>query len=128
MKRVFFFLIVLAFMTGCQKYEDTATDSLKCNYSSMDISTQDGEQVSLAGFADRKELSKGIHLRIRTYCLVLTDGKQKVCIISNDLMETSPALATEIQSGIRQDSYGYFSQPLRERRSARFQCLCRPFH
>ena len=100
MKRIFFFLIVMAFMIGCQKYEDTATDSLKCNYSSMDISTQDGEQVSLAGFADRKELSNGIHLRIRTYCLVLTDGKQKVCIISNDLMETSPALATEIRERI----------------------------
>ena len=100
MKRIKIYLTVLLFMTGCQRYGNTETDSLKCNYSSMDISTLDGEHVSLAGFADRKELSTGTHLKIKTYCLVLTDGKQKVCIISNDLMETSPALATEIRERI----------------------------
>ncbi len=94
------FIISILFLACCQKYPSQDTSPLKCNYSSADISTLEGEQVSLAGFSDRKELSTGIHLKIRTYCLVITDGKQKVCIVNNDLMETSPALASEIRDRI----------------------------
>ena len=93
-------IISILFLTCCQNNPLPEVGSLKCNYSSADISTLEGEQVSLAGFADRKELSTGTHLKIRTYCLVITDGQQKVCIVNNDLMETSPALASEIRDRI----------------------------
>ena len=94
------FIISILFLTCCQSKNLQDASPLKCNYSSADISTLEGEQVSLAGFADRKELSTGIHLKIRTYCLVITDGRQKICIVNNDLMETSPALASEIRDRI----------------------------
>ena len=100
MKRILLPLIALLTFVCCDRNEEQEANLLKCNYSSADISTLDGEQVSLAGFSDRKELSTGIHLRIKTYCLVLTDGTQKVCFVNNDLMETSPALATEIRDRI----------------------------
>lgn len=73
---------------------------LKCNYSSTDISATDDEHVMLAGFAARTKLSDGIHMPLRSHCLVITDGEQKICIISNDLMETSPALTTELRDRI----------------------------
>ncbi len=75
-------------------------EPLRCNYSSKDISTTDDEHVMLAGFAARSKLSDGIHLPLRTHCLVLADGAKKVCLISNDVMEISPALANEIRDRI----------------------------
>ena len=102
MRRIFrlsVFLFIAA-LSSCQKNPLTDVSPLKCNYSSADISTLEGEQVSLAGFSDRKELSTGTHLKIRTYCLVITDGQKKVCIVNNDLMDTSPALASEIRDRI----------------------------
>lgn len=77
---------------------------LRCNFSSADISTTPEEHVVLAGFAARENLSDGIHLNLRTSCLTITDGSQKVCIISNDLMEISPALADEIRDMISRNS------------------------
>lgn len=73
---------------------------LKCNYSSADISIKETEHVSLAGFAARTKLSDGEHLPLLTHCLVITDGQQKICIISNDLMETSPAVADQLRDRI----------------------------
>ncbi len=73
---------------------------LKCNFTSADISTTRDEHVELAGFAARTELSDGIHLQLRTSCLTISDGNEKVCIISNDLMEVSPALSGEIRDSI----------------------------
>ena len=73
---------------------------LKCNFSSADISALENEHLALAGFAARQGLSDGIHIPLKTNCLVVTDGKQKVCIISNDLMEISPDLASEIRDSI----------------------------
>lgn len=73
---------------------------LRCNYSSADISLKPGEHVSLAGFAARTKLSDGAHLPLRTHCLVISDGRKKVCIISNDLMETSPAVADQLRDRI----------------------------
>lgn len=73
---------------------------LKCNFVSADISTTQEEHVMLAGFAARTELSNGIHLKLRTSCLTISDGNEKVCIISNDLMEVSPSLADEIRDSI----------------------------
>ena len=73
---------------------------LKCNFSSAQISTMEGEHVSLAGFAARTKLSDGIHIPLKTSCLVIKDKAGKICIISNDLMEISPALASEIRDSI----------------------------
>lgn len=73
---------------------------LTCNFSSADISTEPDEQVVLAGFAARQGLSDGIHLPLKSSCLVINDKGEKVCIISNDLMEISPALSSEIRDSI----------------------------
>lgn len=77
-----------------------SSTSLKCNYASADISTLEGENVVLAGFAAREGLSEGVHLPLRTHALAITDGQQKICIISNDVMEMSPSLAHEIRTEI----------------------------
>ena len=78
--------------------------SLKCNFTSADISTRDGEHCVLAGFAARNGLSDGVHIPLRTNALAITDGVQKVCIISNDVMEISPSLADEIRTEISRRS------------------------
>ena len=78
--------------------------ALKCNFTSADISTLEDEHVVLAGFAARDGLSDGIHIPLRTHALAVTDGNQKVCIISNDVMEISPALAGEIRTEISKRS------------------------
>ena len=78
--------------------------ALKCNFTSADISTLEDEHVVLAGFAARDGLSDGIHIPLRTHALAVTDGDQKVCIISNDVMEISPALAGEIRTEISKRS------------------------
>lgn len=80
------------------------TPALKCNFTSADISTLEDEHVVLAGFAARNNLSDGIHLKLRTHALAITDGEQKVCIISNDVMEISPSLAGEIRTEISKRS------------------------
>lgn len=78
--------------------------ALKCNFTSTDISTLEDEHVVLAGFAARNGLSDGIHIPLRTHALAITDGVQKVCIISNDVMEISPSLAGEIRTEISKRS------------------------
>ena len=82
----------------------TTDASLMCNYTSADISTTEEEHVVLAGFAARENLSDGIHIPLRTHALAITDGEQKVCIISNDVMEISPSLAGEIRTEISRRS------------------------
>ena len=77
---------------------------LTCNYNAADISTLEGEATMLAGFAARNDLSTGIHLPLNTHCLVISDGSDKVCIISNDLMEISPELSLEWRKEIAQKS------------------------
>ena len=74
------------------------------SYSSADISTTEDEHTMLAGFAARSKLHDGIHQHLFTHCLVLGDGTQKVCIISNDLMEISPALADTMRALIAEKS------------------------
>ena len=77
---------------------------LACNYNAADISTVEGEHTMLAGFAARNDLSTDIHLPLYTHCLVVKDDKDKVCIISNDLMEISPALSLEWRKEISEKS------------------------
>ena len=78
---------------------------LEMNYHSADISTNEDEHVVLAGFAARKGLSDGIHQHLYTHCLTLKDSQgQKICIISNDLMEISPMLSDTIRTMIAERS------------------------
>lgn len=77
---------------------------LTCNYNAADISTVEGEHTMLAGFAARNELSTDIHLPLYTHCLVVGDGKDRVCIISNDLMEIQPDLSLEWRKEISERS------------------------
>ena len=91
--------ILLCSLAGCKG------GGLGMNYSSADISTTEDEHVMLAGFAARSKLSDGIHQHIHTHCLVLRDeAGEKVCIISNDLMEISPALSDTIRNLISERS------------------------
>ena len=82
----------------------SCTGGVTMSYSSADISTTEDEHTMLAGFAARNDLHDGIHQHIYTHCLVLGDGVQKVCIISNDLMEISPALSDTIRTMIAEKS------------------------
>lgn len=77
---------------------------LVMNYSSADISSHAESGTVLAGFAARRGLSDGVHQRIYSHCLVLGDGKEKVCLISNDLMEISPVLSDSIRTEIAKQS------------------------
>ena len=98
MKRIFVISLVALISLSCVR------STLMCNYTSTDISTLEDEHVVLAGFAARNDLSDGIHIPLRTHALAITDGEQKVCIISNDVMEISPSLAGEIRTEISKRS------------------------
>lgn len=81
-----------------------AKKKLTMNYGRADISTLEDEHVVLAGFAARKGLSDGIHQHLYTHCLVISDGSQKICVISNDMMEISPFLTDSVRTLISQRS------------------------
>lgn len=98
MKRILIYFIAVLAACSC-----TGTQ-LECNYSSADISTIEDEHCVLAGFAAREGLSDGIHIPLKTHALAVTDGVQTVCIISNDLMELSPALTKEVRKEISRRS------------------------
>ena len=97
MKKVFIYILLIVSALSCSK-------GLTMSYSSADISTTEDEHTMLAGFAARSKLHDGIHQHLFTHCLVLGDGTQKVCIISNDLMEISPALADTMRAMIAEKS------------------------
>ncbi len=97
MKKVFIYILLIMSALSCSK-------GLTMSYSSADISTTEDEHTMLAGFAARSKLHDGIHQHLFTHCLVLGDGTQKVCIISNDLMEISPALADTMRAMIAEKS------------------------
>ena len=85
---------LLILLAGCRK------EQLTCNYATADISTTEEEHVVLAGFAARHSLSTTVHLPLKTHCLVIAKGAEKVCIISNDLMEISPREADRMRNEI----------------------------
>ena len=91
-------LVLLAALSGCRE------DRLAINYNAADISTTPDEHTMLAGFAARNELSDGLHLPLYTHCMVIGKGTDKVCIISNDLMEISPDLSLEWRKEISAQS------------------------
>ncbi len=93
------YVAVLFLAVGCQ------SSRLEMNYRSCDISTTLDEHVVLAGFAARQGLSDGLHQNLRSHCLVIRDAEgQKVCIISNDLMEISPSISDTIRTMIAERS------------------------
>ena len=97
--RIFIAAIAVCLATSCWQ------GRLELNYSSADISTLPDEHVVLAGFAARHGLSDGIHQKLRTHCLVIKDDAgQKVCIISNDLMELSPSITDTLRTMISERS------------------------
>lgn len=69
--------------TSCCNNSESA---LTCNYKVTDITPKDS--VILAGFAARKGLSVGVHKPLESRCLVIKKGDRKICIVSNDLMES----------------------------------------
>ena len=73
-----------------------------CNYRVAEISTTDS--TVLAGFAARNGLSDGVHRDLMSHCLVLQKGPEKICIISNDLMEVGIETADEIRAAIAEKS------------------------
>lgn len=75
-----------------------ADKGLTCNIRTADITPQ--ESVLLAGFANRKLPSNGIHRPLHTHCLVLKSGTEKICLISNDLMEISMEDADRVRDRI----------------------------
>ncbi len=90
--------VLLGILTGCRG------DALTMNYNAADISTTPDEHTMLAGFAARNDLSTGLHLPLYTHCLTVGKGADKVCIISNDLMEISPELSLEWRKEISEQS------------------------
>ncbi|MCR5518753.1 MAG: neutral/alkaline non-lysosomal ceramidase N-terminal domain-containing protein [Bacteroidales bacterium] len=97
MKHFFICLSVILLAASCSR-------GVTMSYSSADISTTEDEHTMLAGFAARNTLHDGIHQHIFTHCLVLSDKAAKICIISNDLMEVSPALADTMRNMIAEKS------------------------
>ena len=97
MKRILILLPLILSVLSCK-------GGLTMSYHSADISTTEDEHVVLAGFAARDKLSDGIHQHLYTHCLVLGDGEQKVCVISNDLMEISPDISDTIRTMIAERS------------------------
>lgn len=95
MKKIWLLLLSTLFIAcACERPQ------LTCNFSVADISALEDEHLVLAGFAARTGLSDGIHIPLKSSCLVVSDGTQKVCLVSNDLMEISPALAGELRDSI----------------------------
>lgn len=90
--------VLLGTLCGCRG------DGLTMNYNAADISTTPDEHTMLAGFAARNDLSTDLHLPLFTHCLVVGKGSDKVCIISNDLMEISPELSLEWRREISEKS------------------------
>ena len=96
MKKLFFLALSMLVAASC----GGGRGELLCNYGSTDISVAENEHLMLAGFAARTQLSTGVHLPLRSHCLVISDGSEKVCIISNDLMEMAPALADSVREAV----------------------------
>lgn len=85
--------------TSCSNNSESA---LKCNYKVADITPKDS--VILAGFAARKGLSNGIHKPLESRCLVIQKGGEKICIVSNDLMESGTSTVDKWRAEISEKS------------------------
>lgn len=68
------------------------------NYRMADITP--AEPLLLAGYANRKGLSAGVHRRLTTRCLVLKQKDIMSCLIVNDLMDADPGIIKGIAGHI----------------------------
>jgi neutral ceramidase len=69
-------------------------DELYVNYGQMDITPE--EEVLLAGYANRKGMSAGLHRPLTTRCVALRTDGHNVCLITNDLVDIVPEITTEM--------------------------------
>jgi hypothetical protein len=80
---------------------------LNVNCNQVDITP--AEPVVLTGYANRKGMSSGVHRRLSSRCVAFSSGKEKACLIANDLLDIMPEMTEEIiasiagQSGIPAD-------------------------
>jgi hypothetical protein len=83
-------------------------NKLLFNYGQADITPE--EPVLLAGYANRRGLSKEIHRRLTTRCIILKQDKNIACLVVNDLMDVNPEIIKSVQkeisqkTGIKEDS------------------------
>lgn len=70
------------------------------NYGQADITPE--EPVLLAGYANRRGLSKEIHRRLTTRCIVIKQDKHISCLVVNDLMDVDPEIIKSIRKEISQ--------------------------
>jgi hypothetical protein len=68
------------------------------NYDLTDITPS--EHLVLGGFANRKGLSKEVHRRLTTRCVVMKQEEVIVCLIVNDLMDVDPGIIQFVKENI----------------------------
>ena len=68
------------------------------NYGLVDITP--GEPVLLAGYANRKGLSKDIHRRLTSRCVVIKQEEKILCLVVNDLMDVNPEIINSVKADI----------------------------
>lgn len=89
-------LTFLLFLLGAAN--DMNAAPFRCNIGVADITPE--SSVILAGFAAREGLSNGVHMPLKTHCLVIEDDANKVCVITNDLMEVPIIMADGLRDEI----------------------------
>ncbi|MBG0859410.1 MAG: neutral/alkaline non-lysosomal ceramidase N-terminal domain-containing protein [Bacteroidales bacterium] len=72
------------------------------NYGLVDITPE--EPVLLGGYANRSGLSREIHRRLTSRCVVLKQAEKILCLIINDLMDVDPAIIDSIKVRISKGS------------------------
>jgi neutral ceramidase len=70
------------------------------NYNLIDITPL--EYLFLGGFANRKGLSREIHRRLTSRCVVLKQEEVIICLIVNDLMDVGPGIIQSVKDIIVQ--------------------------
>jgi neutral ceramidase len=70
------------------------------NYNLTDITPS--EHLVLGGFANRKGLSKYVHRRLTSRCVVMNQEGVSVCLIVNDMMDVDPAIIQSVKGKIVQ--------------------------
>jgi neutral ceramidase len=73
-------------------------ERLTFNYNLTDITPS--EHLVLGGFANRKGLSKEVHRRLTSRCVVMKQGEVIICLIVNDLMDVDPGIIQSVKENI----------------------------
>lgn len=58
--------------------------------------------IIMGGYSERKHKSQGVHDHLYTKCLALSNGKETLVIITNDLLNVDSELTTFVRKGIHQ--------------------------